>query len=905
MTTSPQSLRKPLGWLFLASMAWSQPALSDPGVAGIAGPSGERITLVPAEDGHFGVASIDGQTKIAAGGRFDHRASGKGRGRRTTLRITIVGPAISSGKRWLVVGGEGKLSVALTAKVTATGEARGDDELFIPLPQGAFETPVEIVNESGDDGWWTRLRVVGAIEGVTATLDATKGFDGPTLATKLTRSRAELQLTEAGVVPRWTVAFPEGGVRGAPRPLTLTVGTGATSVPYPVGTLKLDGPTPLAVQLPAVLADGTTLAISDGTTSVPLALPTSTALATVLRARKVLATRESEGCAFCAESSLESTRNLEERMSDLLLHGDRDPMQVRELAELDAAAAALESGKDPYAGRTGPQRRAFRSPIDGKLHEFGLYVPAGPTSTGARPLVVGLHGLHGKPFPALRHLFGGDDPGREREWEDRHPLQPWPTFDGFVLTPSGHGDAMYRNLGEENVAQLVALIQRIHPIDPKKISITGMSMGGTGAAGIPLHRPTTYAAAAPLCGYHSWFVRNDLKGVFMRPWEKAAAEERSNSLWAENGGHLPLYVVHGTKDLPQINSGILIQAYEKLGYSIVHEHPDLGHNVWQTTYEDLKGLKWLAAKTRALHPSHIRFRTDRTRFGTSDWITIHALTRPDGWGEVIADAGPVSAGGTRTVRVQASGIDAFSVTRDAVRIGDGPLTIAIADGTKKSSIDVPAGEPVDLVRGAAGSLERGKTSAGKHDAIIGPFRDAFHEPLLFVYGTCILDETRLHREVAEAWAKRRSNVEVTYPILSDVEFLAQKQALGNERALFLIGDARTNAVTAQFDGASLPFHGEEHAVVASNGQRFSGDELGYSFITANPVRKDRYLIVVAGSDLPGLARALSLPELLGDYAVWDKTLAPARNRLVLGPGRLLAGGLFDNAWRLDPATMGR
>jgi hypothetical protein len=901
-------------------MAWSQPALSDPGGPATGTTSSERITLLPAEDGHFGVASIDGQTRIATGGRFDHRASGKGRGRRVALRLTLVGPEISSGKRWLAVGGEGKLSVAFTGKVTATGDARGDDELFIPLPQGAFETPVEIVNESGDDGWWTRLRVVGAIEGVAATVDASKGLDGPTLAAKLARSRADLVLTEAGVVPRWTVAFPEGGVRGAlsdpaarrpdpvaPRPLTLTVGAGATSVAYPVGPLKLEGPTTVTVQLPAVLGDGTTLTLSDGTTTVPLALPTSSALATVLRARKVLATRESEGCAFCAESSLESTRNLEERMSDLLVHGDRDPMQVRELAELDAATAALESGKDPYAGRTGPQRRAFRSPIDGKLHEFGLYVPSGtgPTSTDPRPLVVGLHGLHGKPFPALRHLFGGDDPGREREWEDRHPLQPWPVFDGYVLTPSGHGDAMYRNLGEENVAQLVALIQRIYTIDPKKISITGMSMGGTGAAGIPLHRPTTYAAAAPLCGYHSWFVRNDLKGVILRPWEKSAAEERSNSLWAENGGHLPLYVVHGTKDLPQINSGILIQAYEKLGYPIVHEHPDLGHNVWQTTYEDLKGLKWLTAKTRDLHPTHIRFRTDRTRFGTSDWITIHALSRADGWGEIVADAMAVSAGGSRTVRVQTSGIDAFSLTRDPVRVGEGPLTIAIADGAKKTSIDVPAGEPVDLVRGAGGAFERGKTAAGKHDAVIGPFRDAFHEPLIFVYGTRIPDEARMHREVAEAWAKRRSNVEVTYPILSDVEFLAQKQALGNDRALFLIGDARTNAVTAQFDAASLPFRGEEHAVVSSSGQRFSGDELGYAFITPNPVRKDRYLIVVAGSDLPGLARALSLPELLGDYAVWDKTLAPARNRLVLGPGRLLAGGLFDNAWRLDPATMGR
>lgn len=902
MTTTPRSPRKPLGWLFLAFLAWSRPALSDPSPAQ---PAAERVTIVPAEDGHFGVAAIDGQTRIATGGRFDHRPLGKGRGRKATLRLTLTAPAVSEGKRWLTVGGEGTLTIKVGDKAAPGGEARGDDEFFVPLPAGAFEVPLEITNESGDDAWWTRLRIVGVTRGVAATLEPSKGLDGPALAAKLARTRADFVLNDAGLLPRWTVTFPEGGVRGATKPLTVTVG----AVPFPVGTLKLEGPAPVTVQLPAVAADGTTLPISDGTTTVPLALPTAAALATVLRARKVLDARESGGCTFCAESSLESTRNLEERMSDLLAHGDRDPMQARELAELDAAAAALEAGKDPYAGRTGPQRRAFRSPFDGKLHEFGLYVPA---AGGARPLVVGLHGLHGKPFPALRHLFGGDDPGREREWEDRHPLQPWPSFDGFVLTPSGHGDAMYRNLGEENVAQLVALIQRIYPIDPKKITITGMSMGGTGAAGIPLHRPTTYAAAAPLCGYHSWFVRNDLKGVIMRPWEKSGAEERSNSLWAENGGRLPLYVVHGKKDLPEINSGILIQAYEKLGYSIVHEHPDLGHNVWQTTYEDLKGLKWLANKTRDLHPSHIRFRTDRTRFGTSDWVTVDALTRPDGWGEIVADAGPETKTGSRAVRVHVSGVDAFSLARDPMRIGDGPVSVTISEdgspakaGATKTTVDVPAGATIELVRSASGTFERGKSTAGKRGAITGPFRDAFHEPLTFVYGTRIAEESRLHREVAEAWAKRRSNVEITYPILSDVEFLAQKQPLANDRVLFLVGDARTNAVAAQFDAAKLPFRSEGDAVVAENGQRFSGDELGYAFITANPLRHDRYLIVVAGNDLPGLSRALSLPELLGDYAVWDRRLAPAKNRLVLGPGRLLAGGLFDNAWKIDAATMGR
>ena len=63
-------------------------------------------------------------------------------------------------------------------------------------------------------------------------------------------------------------------------------------------------------------------------------------------------------------------------------------------------------------------------------------------------------------------------------------------------------------------------------------------------------------------------IRRDVAGRSIRPWERFLAEERSNVFWAENGEHLPLYIVHGTKDLPEQNSGVLIERYEKLKFSV-------------------------------------------------------------------------------------------------------------------------------------------------------------------------------------------------------------------------------------------------------------------------------------------------------------------------------------------------
>ena len=141
------------------------------------------------------------------------------------------------------------------------------------------------------------------------------------------------------------------------------------------------------------------------------------------------------------------------------------------------------------------------------------------------------------------------------------------------------------------------------------------------SAACALHYPARFAAAEPLCGYHSLFIRNDF-GRALHPWEKFIAEQRSNVFWAENGQYLPLYVVHGTKDLPEENSGVLIDRYTDLNYDVTHEHPELGHNVWQTTYEDLKGAKWLLTHRRPMHPRALRFKTPSTRWADDAWLHV-------------------------------------------------------------------------------------------------------------------------------------------------------------------------------------------------------------------------------------------------------------------------------------------
>jgi hypothetical protein len=184
----------------------------------------------------------------------------------------------------------------------------------------------------------------------------------------------------------------------------------------------------------------------------------------------------------------------------------------------------------------------------------------------------------------------------------------------------------------------------------------------------------------------------------------------------------------------------------------------------------------------------------------------------------------------------------------------------------------------------------------KHGGLTGPIRDAFHEPLLFVYGASDPAETRANEEVARQWAAIRWGVSADYPVISDVEFFARGESLANARALFLVGSARTNAVVRALD-ARLPIHIDGDAVVVGS-QRYTGRELGAAFIRPNPERPDRYVVVVEGTSALGTWRSLSLPDLIPDFVVYDASIAPSRGQMILGSGSVQAAGFFTNSWEL-------
>src|SRR5262249_25380841 len=155
------------------------------------------------------------------------------------------------------------------------------------------------------------------------------------------------------------------------------------------------------------------------------------------------------------------------------------------------------------------------------------------------------------------------------------------------------------------------------------------------------------------------------------------------------------------------------------------------------------------------------------------------------------------------------------------------------------------------------------------------------------------DEARANEIAARGLAQIRGGIKVDYPIMSDAEFFARGEPLANDRALFVVG--RENKVLAALEaeanriGETFPIRFESGAV-AGGTERVTGRELGAAFVRPNPARTDRYVVVLGGADVAGTLRALSLPEVLPDFVVWDEGLAPSRWQILLGAGSVRAGG---------------
>jgi poly(3-hydroxybutyrate) depolymerase len=186
----------------------------------------------------------------------------------------------------------------------------------------------------------------------------------------------------------------------------------------------------------------------------------------------------------------------------------------KDFAAADAIAAAVKSGKDPFAGRTGDMKRHYRLEAANEVMPYHVYVPTTYASTRSMPLIIALHGLGGTE-DSFFDSYGKKLP----ELAEQH---------GYILAaPLGYrvdgryglatsADPVARRaseLSEADVMQVLANMRKLYNVDPKRIYLMGHSMGAIGTWAIAPKHPDIWAALAPFSGQGAPATAERIKNI--------------------------------------------------------------------------------------------------------------------------------------------------------------------------------------------------------------------------------------------------------------------------------------------------------------------------------------------------------------------------------------------------------
>ena len=825
----------------------------------------------------------------AAGLDLQKQLQAEQRGTRAIVGGTLVLPEPLEGLLLVSADGSVRVTVDGQPRWSRTGQGfRGASWDTIPLDLAAGRHAVLVELEHPGIRWGFDMRWLDRTElhppkNARWVLEGTPAALEPLVTQKLLTASLTTRIDELGFTPSLVLDHPHGmlSTPDARARVKLQLGGGATRE-LRLGSVAVTehGVQKLRATLPPLgepeLGPGTRelkIAVDAGREHASLNLAVSTSAVGLVRRAKAALDELARNSARSGpvRAVLQATlefhlRNLERASATGLGY-----LLTEQSSELERVVSALATTPE-FPFTPGVHALAHRSALDGGLQGFWLHVPAGfDTKSGRKyPAVLALHGYDGSPQGVLQAFV--DSKSRDAR----------PGVDGFVIAPEAHGNAFYRGAGEYEAMAVLNLVRELYPLDPDRTSVTGVSMGGTGTAELALRYADTFSAAAPLCGYHSYFIRRDTSDRPLRPWEVARMHHWSTASWAGNGRHVPLYVAHGLKDHPLTNSKVLIQAYNELGYSVDQEWPDIGHAVWTISYQGAKLWPWLSQHSRPSAPDQVTIVTDSLRFGQHYWAELLQFQR---------------YGARARLDVKKSSPTAFEVTTDNVRSfrltppqtpGAARLTVVI----DRQTLDVAAGPALDFSRSdrwQAGTLP--STTREKRARVEGPIHDVFLGPLVFVYGSRKPSTLRANREVAERFGRYHQGVTLDYPVIAD---RALTEALQKTRSLVLVGTPDDNSVLGALKGR-LPIESVPDGIRAG-GKTYSGENVGAVFVHPHPQHPDRTVVVITAPSVGGMLRVLSLPQLLPDFVVYDINVRDGATQQVLGGARVRAAGFFERDW---------
>jgi predicted peptidase len=222
--------------------------------------------------------------------------------------------------------------------------------------------------------------------------------------------------------------------------------------------------------------------------------------------------------------------------------------------------------------------------VSGNILLYRLLKPKMLLEQHTYPLVLFLHGLGERGNNNKAQLKWG-----VKNFATDENIEKYPCFVAAPQCPMNDLWAALQNLSPPyNMAEkpaeamrmaleLVGALQKEYPqIDPKRIYVTGLSMGGFGTWDAVQRQPDLFAAAVPVCG------GGDVSK-------------------AERIVHIPIWAFHGAEDrlvIPKWSRDMIKAIQEAGGNPKYTEYPGIGHQSWIKAYSDPELFIWLFSQKK-------------------------------------------------------------------------------------------------------------------------------------------------------------------------------------------------------------------------------------------------------------------------------------------------------------------
>ncbi len=571
--------------------------------------------------------------------------------------------------------------------------------------------------------------------------------------------------------------------------------------------------------------------------------------------------------------------------------GDKAGLQLVLLGRERGRRVTLDSTKTDLRIRRPDQTRkeTFVSGIDGSVQYWALN-PAHPIRPNEPPPALFLS-VHGASVEAI----GQADAYSPKSWghiaapTNRRPY-------GFDWEDWGRMDAL------EVLGQAQA---ELHP-DPRRIYLTGHSMGGHGTWQLGALFPDRFAAIGASAGWISFFsYAGERRFTNATPVEallqRATATSETLALetnYLQEG----VYILHGSADdnVPVTEARRMTNVLGRFHHDFqYHEQPGVGH-WWDASDEPgADCVDWAPMFDFFAH--HI-IPTDESLRQVHFTTVNPGVSATCHWLEIEQQIHPLQASAVNVrwdpVKRRFVGTTA-NVARLAFRLSEiqpgGPLKVEL-DGQTLDPIPWPNAGQLWLENQAGQwRVAAEPAPALKGPRRSGPFKDAFRHRMLFVYGT-----GGTPAENAWAFAKARFDAESFWyrgngsiDIIPDTAFQSRAEP---DRGVVLYGNADSNRAWPALLGDS-PVQ-VRHDAIRIGARTLSGDNQACLLVRPRPGSEVACVGVVSGTGVAGMRLTDRLPYFLSGVAYPDCTVI-GPEMLRDGAKGVRAAGFFGNDWSVE------